>query len=182
MKRLFAAFFAALAFAALPAQEPKTAERIRARLGSKVREAQIHCEPDGKTLCLLYYAQNSYQALCLDRAAVQKVKAAFSKYEKDFGARRLKRSSPASTVRAYGHAACLLRWGSKKDDLSRFSSAKIRMGYIFEGASPYFCLAVPSAQSQDESKSPALQSSESVRLLLTRSAVKSLLDLSAGMT
>ena len=123
---------------------------------------------------ILFYGQNSYQCLWFDARTLDDLREAAKKYESQFQSRSLKRSRDGSS--AYASAAAFLEWGSKKELLNRSAPAKIRLGYVFMSGSPYFCVTVPSVQSQADGQSPALSQSEESALLFTRAQLQAAIN------
>lgn len=169
-KRLLAAAALACLLAA-----PLLAQTVTLRAGQKVREAQVLCGQDGKN-GLLFYGQNSWQALWLDQKALQTIQSAAAEYQDRFQRRKLKKSGQGVLVRLGPSAQAFLEWGSAKDSLNRSAPAKVRAGYVFEANSPYFCLEIPPVKNKAPSQSPALQESEKTRLLLTRAQLQAFLS------
>lgn len=166
-----AALCAFLLAAPAPCEGPKS---LRLTVGQKSREAQVL--ERGPKKALLFYAENSYQCLWLDSAAVLAAKEAAKKYNEQFQQKRLKKSKKGGARLVYGGAEVFLEWGSKKEALDRGSPAKARFGYVFWQGSPYFCVSLSSVQDKAGAKSHVLENSEETSLLFTRSQIQAALD------
>lgn len=151
-----------------------TPAALRLTVDAKAREADVLV--DANRGGLRYYCQNTYQTLWLDGPALKALEAAAQKYNKQFEARALRRGKKA-TAACYGTLQAQLEWGSARSAMTRSAPAKLKLGYVFWENSPYFCLNVPSVQSRQSPQDPALATSESPRLLLTRPQLSSFLNL-----
>ena len=156
---------------ASPAMTEPARESVRLTVDGKAREADVLF--DGERRAVLYYCQASYQILWLDAAAQEALAQAAKKYNEQFERRALSRNKKASAS-CYGTVRAYLEWGSSRKFMERGAPAKIKLGYVFIGKSPYFCASVPCAQSERSPQNPALAKSESPRLLFTRAQLAAL--------
>ncbi len=154
-------------------------QSVRAAFGQKPREILVVAGPEQEK-ALFFYGQNCYSSLWLSATAQESLASCAQKYQEKFEAKRLKKPGSKSGGRFLASAQVRLEWGSKKDSADRSAPAKARFGYDFEGNSPYFVISVPSVRSPS-SQSPALESSEEIRLLFTRAQLQNLVRALSGL-
>lgn len=148
--------------------------RLKKTFGSSLIATEYTVKLYGKDGSVGIYYKNdlaSKESLRFDKDGRDALRKAYELYIQDYEAKKLKKSK--KFVEAYGAARTKLVWKLLSD--SATVHPKVYFGYCFVGKSPYFCIKVRPATSE-EKKGDVIPQHCGAMIYFTRSQLKELLD------